>query len=146
MLYEVERIRDGRSFATRRVVAIQQGQAIFSLDVSFQVAEKGFEHAHPMPNVPPLPKLQAKPEEGLARLRAEEERELTSYGWENRDQGVVRVPIERAIELISARGLPARKLGPPAVEPVSEPNEAGLGRVLYAAALAPAGVAAMLRW
>jgi acyl-CoA thioesterase-2 len=53
VLYEVERIRDGSSFSTRRVVAIQQGQAIFSMDVSFQVAESGFEHAHSMPNVPP---------------------------------------------------------------------------------------------
>lgn len=52
VLYEVERIRDGRSFATRRVVAIQNGQAIFSMDVSLQVEETGFEHAHPMPNVP----------------------------------------------------------------------------------------------
>ncbi len=52
VLYEVERIRDGRSFATRRVVAIQDGQRIFSMDVSFQIAEVGFEHAHPMPNVP----------------------------------------------------------------------------------------------
>lgn len=53
VLYEVERIRDGRSFTTRRVVAIQQGQAIFSMDVSFQSPETGFDHAHPMPNVPP---------------------------------------------------------------------------------------------
>jgi len=52
VLYEVERIRDGSSFATRRVVAIQQGQAIFSMDVSFQVDEQGFDHAHRMPNVP----------------------------------------------------------------------------------------------
>ncbi|MCH1550114.1 MAG: acyl-CoA thioesterase II [Pseudomonadales bacterium] len=52
VLYEVERIRDGRSFTTRRVVAIQNGEAIFSMDVSFQVDELGFRHAHPMPNVP----------------------------------------------------------------------------------------------
>jgi acyl-CoA thioesterase-2 len=58
VLYEVERIRDGRSFATRRVVAIQQGQAVFSMDVSFQVAEGGFEHAHSMPNVPPPEELE----------------------------------------------------------------------------------------
>jgi acyl-CoA thioesterase-2 len=57
VLYEVERIRDGRSFTTRRVVAIQQGKAIFSMDVSFQVAESGFEHAHSMPNVPPPEEL-----------------------------------------------------------------------------------------
>lgn len=58
VLYEVERIRDGRSFATRRVLAIQRGEAIFSLDVSFQVPETGFEHAHPMPNVPPPEELE----------------------------------------------------------------------------------------
>lgn len=52
VLYEVERIRDGRSFTTRRVVAIQNGEAIFNLDASFQVSEPGFDHAHPMPNVP----------------------------------------------------------------------------------------------
>ncbi len=52
VLYEVERIRDGRSFTTRRVVAIQNGEAIFSMDASFQIDEPGFEHAHPMPNVP----------------------------------------------------------------------------------------------
>jgi len=52
VLYEIERIRDGRSFTTRRVVAIQNGVAIFNLDVSFQIAEPGFDHAHPMPNVP----------------------------------------------------------------------------------------------
>jgi acyl-CoA thioesterase-2 len=57
VLYEVERIRDGSSFTTRRVVAIQQGEAIFSMDVSFQVEEGGFEHAHLMPNVPPPEEL-----------------------------------------------------------------------------------------
>jgi acyl-CoA thioesterase-2 len=58
VLYEVERIRDGSSFTTRRVVAIQQGEAIFSMDASFQVEEPGFEHAHRMPNVPPPEELE----------------------------------------------------------------------------------------
>ena len=52
VLYEVERIRDGRSFTTRRVVAIQNGRAIFNMDVSFQIDELGFDHGRPMPNVP----------------------------------------------------------------------------------------------
>ena len=52
VLYEIERIRDGKSFTTRRVVAIQNGEAIFNMDVSFQIDEPGFDHAHPMPNVP----------------------------------------------------------------------------------------------
>ena len=49
ILYEVDRIRDGRSFTTRRVVAIQHGQAIFNLQASFHVAEAGLDHQLPMP-------------------------------------------------------------------------------------------------
>lgn len=52
IIYEVERIRDGRSFATRRVVAIQHGQAIFSMSASFQAIEEGLEHQIDMPDVP----------------------------------------------------------------------------------------------
>jgi len=53
ILYEVDRIRDGRSFTTRRVVAIQHGRAIFNMSASFHVAEPGPEHQEPMPAVPP---------------------------------------------------------------------------------------------
>ncbi len=53
IVYEVDRIRDGGSFTTRRVVAIQNGAAIFSMSSSFQKDEKGFEHQDPMPEVPP---------------------------------------------------------------------------------------------
>jgi acyl-CoA thioesterase-2 len=52
IIYEVDRIRDGRSFTTRRVKAIQHGQAIFSMSVSFHVAETGLTHAFAMPDVP----------------------------------------------------------------------------------------------
>lgn len=52
VIYEVERLRDGRSFTTRRVSAIQKGRAIFTLSASFQVQEEGFEHHAPMPDVP----------------------------------------------------------------------------------------------
>ncbi len=52
ILYEVDRIRDGRSFTTRRVVAIQHGEAIFNLEASFHVEEEGPEHQIPMPEVP----------------------------------------------------------------------------------------------
>lgn len=52
IVYEVDRIRDGRSFTTRRVVAVQHGKAIFSLSASFQLAEPGVEHAEQMPDVP----------------------------------------------------------------------------------------------
>lgn len=50
--YEVDLIRSGKSFSTRRVVAKQRGLAIFSMSASFQVLEKGFEHQNPMPSVP----------------------------------------------------------------------------------------------
>lgn len=54
IIYEVDRIRDGRSFTTRRVVAIQHGQAIFSMSCSFHVDEEApFNHQSEMPLVPP---------------------------------------------------------------------------------------------
>jgi len=52
IVYEVDRIRDGRSFTTRRVTAIQHGHAIFSMEVSFHGAEEGLSHQFPMPDVP----------------------------------------------------------------------------------------------
>ncbi|PLK70068.1 acyl-CoA thioesterase II [Rhizobium sp. TH135] len=52
IVYQVERIRDGSSFTTRRVVAIQHGKAIFSMSASFQVEELGFDHQVSIPNVP----------------------------------------------------------------------------------------------
>lgn len=52
IIFEVDPIRDGGSFTTRRVVAKQQGKAIFSTSVSFKLPEKGLEHNDPMPNVP----------------------------------------------------------------------------------------------
>lgn len=52
IIYEVDRIRDGKSFNTRRVVAIQHGAAIFSMSVSFHVAEEGFDHQFDMADVP----------------------------------------------------------------------------------------------
>lgn len=51
IIYEVERIRDGRSFVTRRVVGIQHGAAIFSMSASFHLDEPGYEHQMDMPDV-----------------------------------------------------------------------------------------------
>jgi acyl-CoA thioesterase-2 len=52
IVYDVERMRDGRSFSTRRVVARQHGRPIYFMTVSFQVPEEGFEHQDVMPQVP----------------------------------------------------------------------------------------------
>jgi acyl-CoA thioesterase-2 len=52
IVYTVDRIRDGRSFTTRRVVGLQHGKAIFALTASFCLPEDGIEHSVPMPDVP----------------------------------------------------------------------------------------------
>jgi acyl-CoA thioesterase-2 len=53
IVYTVDRIRDGGSFTTRRVVAVQRGEAIFNMAASFQVVEEGFSHHDEMPKAPP---------------------------------------------------------------------------------------------
>ena len=67
IIYEVDRIRDGGSFTTRRVIAIQHGHAIFSMGVSFHIAETGFDHQIVMPDVPE-PETLPSEEELRARL------------------------------------------------------------------------------
>lgn len=65
IIYEVDRIRDGSSFTTRRVVAIQHGKAIFSLSSSFHIDEEGFDHQIAMPETPDPDSLN-----GEAEIRA----------------------------------------------------------------------------
>ena len=62
ILYKVDRIRDGKSFTTRRVVAVQRGQAIFTMSISFQVDEGGLNHQFDMPDVPGPDDLQTEDE------------------------------------------------------------------------------------
>ncbi len=66
IIYEVERIRDGKSFTTRRVKAIQHGHAIFAMSASFHGDEPGFSHQTKMPDVPPPESL---PSEGELKER-----------------------------------------------------------------------------
>ena len=67
ILFEVERVRDGRSFSTRRVTANQRGEPIFVLAASFQVAEDGLEHQAEAPDAPPPEEL-VDPEAALALI------------------------------------------------------------------------------
>lgn len=60
IVYDVDRIRDGGSFTTRRVVALQKGQPIFNLAASFQTPEPGFDHADVMPDAPDPDTLQSE--------------------------------------------------------------------------------------
>ena len=52
IIYDVETLRDGKSFSARRVSAVQNGQPIFYMTASFQAPEDGFEHQNSMPQVP----------------------------------------------------------------------------------------------
>ncbi len=62
IIYEVDRIRDGKSFTTRRVIAIQHGHAIFSMEVSFHAVEEGWTHQFAMPDVPKPDQLPSETE------------------------------------------------------------------------------------
>jgi acyl-CoA thioesterase-2 len=62
IIYETERDRDGRSFTTRRVVAIQHGKPIFTMSASFHLVEEGFDHQIEMPDVPPPEDLPSEKE------------------------------------------------------------------------------------
>jgi len=80
ILYDVDRIRDGTSFTTRRVVAIQAGRPIFNMSASFQIKEPGFEHQDSMPDVPP-PETVATDEERFAALGDKLPARVRERGW-----------------------------------------------------------------
>lgn len=62
--------------------------------------------------LPPLPRLQTTPYVDLRAFRASEDEVLTTYAWVDREKGVVRIPVARAIELLAERGLPAATPAP----------------------------------
>lgn len=70
--------------------------------------------------IPPSPRLQVTPSADLESMRASEENLLDSYGWVDRNAGVVRIPIDRAMELLLQRGYPARPQ-PPAANQEAKP-------------------------
>ena len=90
IIYEVDRARDGRSFTTRRVVAMQHGRPIFTLSASFQVVEDGPEHAEPMPDVP-APEALPSWEERVAPYVARMGREQS--GWLLRERPIDSRPV-----------------------------------------------------
>ena len=63
--------------------------------------------------LPPEPRLQTNPRQDLLDLRKQEDRMLTTYGWVDKNAGVVRIPIDEAMKLAIARGLPTRPVGSP---------------------------------
>ncbi len=79
--------------------------------------------------MPLEPRLQERPVQDLKQMRADEDQILGSYGWVDKQKGVVRLPIDRAIDLLAQRGLPSRQGDAPisAAAGVSVPTESGLG-------------------
>jgi acyl-CoA thioesterase-2 len=74
VLYSVDRIRDGRSFTTRRVVALQRGKAIFNTSISFHEPERSYEHQVAMPEAPEpetVPTWQQRVQEMIDRIPEE---------------------------------------------------------------------------
>jgi acyl-CoA thioesterase-2 len=90
ILYEVDRIRDGRTFTTRRVVALQHGKAIFNLATSFQPEEAGPEHQVEMPEAPD-PETLPDPQELLAQAKDSLPREALE--WLTRDRPIEVRPV-----------------------------------------------------
>ncbi|MCX8072127.1 MAG: hypothetical protein N3C12_06725 [Candidatus Binatia bacterium] len=91
--------------------------AIFAALYVFTAAlERYVQHTSPPPNPlagvvpkePPAPRLQPAPIKDLQELRAWEDSQLHHYGWVDKANGIVRIPIERAIDLLAEKGLPAR--------------------------------------
>lgn len=101
IVYSVDRIRDGRSFTTRRVVAVQHGKPIFHLSASFQTHEEGLDHQAPMPPAPDPETLPTSQQ----RLR----------GYDHLDPAVVEKFIEarEAIDLRYVDEPPYGKFGEP---------------------------------
>jgi acyl-CoA thioesterase-2 len=86
IVYTVDRLRDGRSFTTRRVSAIQHGKTIFALSASFHQAEPGPVHAAPMPEVPP-PDAVERTSDRLRRVVGEAQAALFAHPIDLRSVG-----------------------------------------------------------
>jgi acyl-CoA thioesterase-2 len=83
VVYDVDHSREGRSFCSRRVIAIQHGRPIFTLAASFQVPEDGLEHQFEMPDVPPPEAVQPMrelPEDDFGHMPQSVQRWLDRFG------------------------------------------------------------------
>ena len=74
---------------------------------------------------PPTPNLQKQPFKDIYTLRQAETEKLTSYGWVDKDGGIARIPIDRAMELMLQKGFPARQDGGNALNVVTQDSSSG---------------------
>jgi acyl-CoA thioesterase-2 len=117
IVYEVDRLRDGTSFTTRRVVAIQSGRPIFNMSASFQITEEGFTHQDPMPSVPAPDSLRPDreallalaerlPEQYRQRVLAEQPFDVRTVGGVDDLITVPPKPAQRSLWFRAAAKLP----------------------------------------
>lgn len=128
IVYRVERDRDGTSFATRRVVAIQHGRPIFNMAASFQVTETGLDHAAPMPKVAGPDGLMS--ERDLVDTRAATTPEPFRTLWGNRDRPIEFRPVEPMDPFKPKKAKPVQNNWFRAASPV--PSDPVLARCLLA--------------
>ena len=106
--YEVDTIRDGGSFTTRRVVAIQKGRPIFNMSASFQLQQEGFDHQIPMPNVLP-PDVLLSDIDQFENLKKNNP-ELYKDAWPVRRRILEIRPVERIDPLFQHNSQPYRHI------------------------------------
>ena len=113
-----------RDISVRAVTWFAAGLVISGMAISLGVVElfQLFKREHPSPESPsrivqqphviaPPPQLQTNPTAELEQFEAAQDAKLNSYGWIDKNGGVVRIPIQRAMDLIVERGLPTRGPG-----------------------------------
>jgi hypothetical protein len=99
---------------------------------SQQATELAHAVTYPLAHEEPMaqgPGIQANPPADLASLRLEEDAVLHNYAWVDREQGIVRIPIARAMELLVQKGLPSRA-NPPSQEGPMYPEASSSGRMM----------------
>jgi acyl-CoA thioesterase-2 len=143
--YEIDRIRDGGSFTTRRVVARQPGGAIFTMAASFQIEEPGFEHQDEMPDAPPPESLPTERERMASFVALLPDYVRVPFGAERPFEVRTADPVEDLLH--PAPRAPRRLMWMRAVAPL--PDDPALHRyllayisdyALMATALAPHGL------
>jgi acyl-CoA thioesterase-2 len=105
LVYTVDRVRDGRSFTTRRVAAVQHGRTIFTLSASFHKAEEGLVHAMAMPRVPPPESLRRNADRLEEMLGAKLPRHFRDSPVDLRSVGPLSIEAERDPSLRSTQNL-----------------------------------------
>ena len=110
----------------------------------FRTANARYPRQYPLARVgppvePPAPRLQTDPRDELKQLRAEEEKTLDSYGWVDQDQGIVRMPIDRAMQLAVEQGLLPARSAPAGTEVPGLPEVSSSGRTLEPRHIWPPG-------